>query len=104
MLIHAEDPVGLLGARFESALHRLRARYASGRLRGIPPALRLQVDDLQGQRLHAIDDAGPLTDVPLPAGTYHITAVRGALRRSYTLTLEPGASVDLYLRLASDRS
>ena len=104
LLIHAEDQRSHIGPRFDSALHRLRARYSSGRQHELRLPLKLQVDDLQGQRLGAIDDAGPLTDLPLPAGTYRITAIRGDLRRSYTLTLEPGASFELYLRLAVERT
>lgn len=95
LLIHADDRPG--GSFFESALHRLRARYAGGRQRDA--RLELRVHDLQGHRLRAFPDAGPLTDVPLPAGTYRVTAILGNLRRSYTMTLEEGASFDLHLPL-----
>ncbi|MGS0754622.1 hypothetical protein ACVBEH_07820 [Roseateles sp. GG27B] len=36
----------------------------------------------------------------MPPGTYQITALLGAYRRSYTMTLEPGTSFHLHLRLA----
>lgn len=103
-MIHAEAHLSHTGPRLESALHRLRARYSSGWQPDARLPLQLEVDDLQGQRLGAIDDAGALTDLPLPAGTYRVNAIRGNLRRSYTLTLEPGASFDLYLRLAVERT
>ncbi len=45
-------------------------------------------------------DVGLQVDVLLPAGTYQVTAVWGSSRRSYTLTLQPGATFDLYLPLA----
>jgi hypothetical protein len=65
--------------------------------------LNLRIDDLQGHRMHAVDSAGPLVDVPLPAGTYLVSVHLGPVRRSYTMTLEPGASFDLYLSLAAGR-
>jgi hypothetical protein len=49
----------------------------------------------------ALDDAGPLVEVALCPGTYHVSAQRGRLRRGYTVTLQQGASFDLYLRLAT---
>ena len=91
-----------MGARLQSALHRLRTRFSRRRQPATQTRLKLQVDDLQGHQLRAVDDGGPLTDWPLPAGTYRITATCGDLKRSYTLTLEPGASFDLYLRLTPD--
>ncbi len=52
--------------------------------------------------MHSVDDAGPFVDIPLPAGTYHVTAELGKVRRSYTMTLEPGASFNLRLRFTAD--
>ena len=63
----------------------------------------MRIDDLHGKRMFSVDDAGPLVDVPLPAGTYHVSAQRGNARCSYTMTLEPGVSFDLRLRLVPDR-
>ncbi len=63
----------------------------------------VEIDDLQGHRLFEADPAAPLMDVPLPAGTYHVTAHRGRQRRRYTVTLEHGAHFDLYLRVSGDR-
>ncbi|MEO8119228.1 MAG: hypothetical protein ABI606_07895 [Rhodoferax sp.] len=61
----------------------------------------MQIDDLRGHRVLDIEAAGPLVDVPLPAGTYHVTAHRGKVRRGYTMTLKQGAFFDLYLRLGA---
>lgn len=103
LLIHAErgnilrPGSSVLGA----ALRGLRARYtgsggpANPTPRPLP--LQLQVDDLLGQRLHAVADAGHLTDLSLPAGTYQVAAQLGNYRRSYTMTLEPGTSFHLHL-------
>jgi hypothetical protein len=67
-----------------------------------PPAkpegpLRLHIDNLQGQRVFTADDAGPLVELALPAGTYQVTAVFGTLCRGYTLTLVEGVPNTLYL-------
>jgi hypothetical protein len=68
------------------------------------PVTRLEVDDLQGRQFFAATDASSLIDVPLPPGTYQVTARLGPVHRCYTVRLEQGARVDLYLRLASDRA
>jgi len=101
LLIHSMEPCAHGASPFESALHRLRSRYALGKPADAHAPLVLLVHDLKGQRLEAFDDAGELTELVLPAGTYHVTASLGSLRRSYTMTLEPGASVDLHLRLVA---
>lgn len=102
LLIHAEDHLSTMAVRSASAFDRLHAWWSRRQPLAKPSRLKLQIDDLQGQPLRAVDDAGPLTCWPLPAGTYRVTAICGDLRRSYTLTLEPGTSFDLYLRLTPD--
>ncbi len=101
LVIHAQHHVSS-GRTFESPLRRMRTSNSRVAGNGKQEPLNLRIDTLQGLRVHAIDDAGPLVDVPLPAGTYHVTVHLGQVRRSYTMTLEPGASFDLYLRLAPD--
>jgi hypothetical protein len=61
------------------------------------PVLHLHVDDLNGQRVATIADAGPELVLDLPAGTYQVTAILGDICRGYTLTLQPGASFNLQL-------
>jgi hypothetical protein len=99
--VHAEAVVAA-GTAFELALHRLRARCAGGARRAAAAPLALRVGDLQGRRLADVHEAGPLTAFDLPAGTFVVTARCGHARRSYTLTLEPGASVELHLRFGPD--
>jgi hypothetical protein len=84
-------------------MQRLRALYAEGPWHDERAPLGLHIEDLQGHRVLTLDDAGPLIEVPLPAGTYHVSVCLGKVRRRYTLRLEHGASFDLYLRLAPDR-
>jgi hypothetical protein len=102
LLIHAGRDACTNGRHFESPLRRLRALRADGPSTDPRARLSLQIDNLQGLRVHSVDDAGPLIDVPLPAGTYHVTVHYGSVRRRYTMTLESGASFDLHLRLAPD--
>ncbi len=97
LLVHAENVDS--GSAFELALHRLRSRCASRARRAAAAALGLQLYDLQGRRLADIREAGALTAFGLPPGTYVLTAVWGPVRRSYTLALEAGATVELHLHL-----
>lgn len=82
-----------------SALQRLRnwCRLPASGTASAKPALRLHVDDLQGQRVATVADAGPQLVLDLPAGTYQVTAIMGDICRGYTLTLQPGASFNLQL-------
>ena len=73
LLIHADSAGGADEGALETVLVRLQAILAAG--------------TRQARR------------VPLPAGTYRVNADAGTVRRSYTMTLEPGASFDLHLRL-----
>jgi hypothetical protein len=96
---------GAVAGWLQALLHwRVLAGRASGespwpRAGGCPVSL--LVEDLQGHRFLAVDRSAPLTEVPLPAGTYHVTAQRGEARRRYTVTLEHGSTFDLVLRLAT---
>ena len=102
LLIHADVAVSV--SAFEAALQRWRLRlHLSPTARaGVRLPLMLQVDDLQGQRLADVHDAGALTRLSLPPGTCNVTATSGDIRRGYTLTLEPGRSVDLHLNQGTD--
>ena len=103
LVIHADDHRESRVRPFESTLRRLRELSGgTGPERDKYAKLILHIDDLHGVRVHSVDDAGPLIEVALPAGTYHVTAEFGKLRRSYTMTLEPGASFNLCLRFTAD--
>lgn len=94
---------GALAGRHESPFQRLRALHADGPWNEERAPLSLQIDDLQGNRVLSVNDAAPLLDVPLPAGAYHVSVHRGKVRCGYTMTIEPGASFDLHLRLVPDQ-
>jgi len=99
LLIHTAGDARADDWTFGSLIQRLRSRDSGGP-RNQRALLALEIHDLHGYRVLALDDAGPLVDVALPAGTYHITAQRGTVRRGYTITLERGASFDLHVRFA----
>ena len=44
-----------------------------------------------------------MIDVPLPAGTYHVAVHVGQIKRGYTMTLDQGSLVNLYLGIALDQ-
>ena len=99
ILIHAGSDAD--GSRhFRSLLRWLRVLYSAGPSLGERASLRVQIEDLQGHPVLALEDGGPLVIVALPAGTYHVNAQLGKLRRYYTMTLKEGASFDVYLNLA----
>ena len=102
LVIHSDDHGGPIDARVESRLQRLRAIHAKGSWSTKQESLNLQINDLRGEHVRSVDDAGALVEVCLPAGTYHVSAILGKVRRSYMLALEAGKSFDLYLRLAPD--
>lgn len=100
LLIHAGTVVapGAGNPLFEGLLQRWRA-WATKAWRQCPSAPKgVYVDDLQGRQFFASDDANALIDVPLPAGTYHVSVRLGEVRRRYTVKLEHGSTVELYLR------
>lgn len=102
LLIHAAGDNGGDGWSVESWLHRVRA-HVLDRPRSERAPLALEIHDLQGHRVLALDDARPLVDVALPPGTYHVSTNLAGTRRRYTIALEQGASFNLYLQRAHDR-
>ncbi len=97
LLIRAQVP----GKRGAPVWQRLRALVSGADGHGRSEALRLHIDDLHGRCLLMLDDAGPMVDVPLPAGTYHVFAGVAAQERCYTMTLEPGRPFELVLPFAA---
>ncbi len=132
LLIHAHEGLRAGPGRFGWVPSRLLA-MASDRLRGQPEApTGVRVEDLLGREYFAAADARRIDsrsadgyidrspewvraglgaarlsarwiDLPLPAGTYHVTLSQQGLRRRYTVALEHGASFDLHLPLATKR-
>jgi hypothetical protein len=85
------------------SLERLRALYVRSHQGHERLPLSLRVEDSQGSEWFSMENVGPQIDMMLPAGTYNVTAVMGHLRRSYTMTLQPGSTLDLRLPRAMPR-
>ena len=101
LLIHADTEPVLKKTRLVATLRRLRSLYSHELDNPDSAPLSLQINDLQGQRVFVVESAAPLLDIPLPAGTYHVTAQCGHVCRSYTMAIEPGTTFNLYLRFKS---
>jgi hypothetical protein len=102
LLIHACDPPAPAGCgAFARALRRLAGRAWRGRARRAPLLRMVQVDDLLGRAFFASDSSRVAVelpiDLPLPAGTYHVTVDGSGQQRRYTVTLEQGATFHLHL-------
>ena len=101
LLIHADGAAATGPTRLAALWHQLHHLYTMA-THAVPPSpLQVRIADLQGHCVFVNDAAGPLLDLPLPAGTYQITAQLGTIRRSYTTALLPGGSFNLHLRLAA---
>lgn len=82
----------------ESFLQRLRSHDLQTGSERLP--LGLEIHDLHAQQVLSIDAAGPLVEVTLQPGTYHVTTRLSGFKRGYTIALESGATFDLHLRQA----
>ena len=97
LLIHTGYAMGASKVMLAPALRRMRLSYS---LPKNSEPIQVIVEDLAGNRVLLLDDAAPLIDLPLPPGTYQVTASHGNVRRGYTLTLGRDTSFDLYLSFA----
>ncbi len=92
LLIHLP---GGSGRRLGAALQRLWMRAIP-----VAPLPELQIHDLHGRRQLALAEIGPLVDIALTPGVYHVTVERSGCQRRYTVTLVQGRAVDLHLDAA----
>jgi len=102
LLIHVGNERSQKDTLFESAMRWLRAKLAPWLRCNVRLPLGLRIRDAQGNLWFDAIDAESLIDVPLPTGTCHISATFGASTRTYTLTLQPGETVQLLLRQTAD--
>jgi hypothetical protein len=82
-------------------------RRALARVRGSPcmdaALTTLEIRDLPGRRLLTLTNPDTLIDMVLPTGTYHVTALTGEDRRSYTVVLAQDATTEIHLVPARSR-
>jgi hypothetical protein len=103
LLIHRPHPARMDDWSVESLIQHLRPSDADRSRRDRVP-LKLEIHDLQGNSVLALDAAGALVEVALQPGTYHVTTQLGCVRRRYTINVESGASTDLHLPSARGRT
>ncbi len=94
LLIHTGDAVGTIRSILALACRAMGLKHS---LRKDREPIQVFVEDMGGNRMLSLDDATSLIDLPLPPGTYQVTARHGNVRRGYTLTLARNTSFDLYL-------
>jgi hypothetical protein len=94
LLIHTGNAVGTIRSLLDLVFRALGLKHSPWQDR---EPIQVDVEDLGGNKMLSLDEAAPLIDLPLPPGTYQVTARHGKVRRGYTLTLARNTSFDLYL-------
>jgi hypothetical protein len=82
--------------------YNLRLVFSEGRKNDYAADVRLKITDTHGNTVFDLADAGPLTDLKLPAGTYRVDARFGAMARGDTVQVKEGQPVALYLHFPHD--
>jgi hypothetical protein len=82
----------------------LHLTFSEGKHNAYAAGLKLQITDAKGHPVFALDDAGPLTDVNLPAGHYRVVADFGGVKRSGSVEVKPGEPAELYLHWPKDET
>ena len=80
----------------------LHLSFSEGRHNDYVTDLKVRVENTAGHPVFAYNDAGPLTDIRLPAGSYRVIADYHGVERSSLVQVKPGAPANLYLHWAKD--
>lgn len=81
----------------------LRITFSEGRHNDYAADVKLRIiDATTGKWVFGLRDAGPLTDVSLPAGRYRVVAHFGGVERSARVDVKPDQPTNLYLHWAKD--
>ncbi|MDE2081348.1 MAG: hypothetical protein KGI90_08345 [Burkholderiales bacterium] len=80
----------------------LHLSFSEGSHNDYVTGLKVRVENPAGHPVFAYNDAGPLTDIRLPAGSYRVIADYHGVERSGLVQVKPGAPADLYLHWAKD--
>lgn len=86
------------------ARYDLRLTFSEGRHNDYAAGLDLKITDAAGHPMFTYGDAGPLTDVKLPAGHYRVDARFGGVTRSGSVDVKPGEHAFLYLHWPRDET
>jgi len=82
----------------------LRLTFSEGKHNAYAADLKLHITDAAGKRVFTLEQAGPLTDVSLPAGHYTVVADFGGVKRSGSIDVKPGEPANLYLHWPKDET
>ena len=82
----------------------LRLTFSEGQHNAYVTGLAVQITDAAGRPVFSLNDAGPLTDVSLPAGHYRVVADFGGVKRSGSVDVKRGEPSHLYLHWARDET
>jgi hypothetical protein len=82
----------------------LRLTFSEGKHDAYAADLGLRIVDAKGKEVFALEHAGPLTDVNLPAGHYRVVANFGKVERSGSVDVKPGQPASLYLHWPKDET
>ena len=82
----------------------LHLTFSEGRHNDYAADIALVITDFRGRQVFDLSHAGPLTDVDLPAGTYHVVADFGGVVRSGNVDVKPGAPASLNLHWPKDET
>ena len=86
------------------APYDLRLTFSEGRHNDYAAGLDLKITDAAGRPVFTYGDAGPLTDIKLPAGHYRVDASFGGVARSGSVDVKPGERAFLYLHWPRDET
>lgn len=87
-----------------SGRYNLRMTFSEGRHDAFTGPTMLRIENAAGKRVFALDEAGPVTDVALPAGHYRVTATFGGVARSSNVDLKTGAPATVNLHWPHDEA
>lgn len=82
--------------------YNLHLAFSEGRHNDYAADVKLRITDARGRQVFHLEDAGPLTDVNLPAGHYRVMAEFGGIRRGGSVDVKPGEPASLFLHWPRD--
>lgn len=84
--------------------YNLRLTFSEGHDNAFATGIELKIFNAQGQRVFGLRDAGPMTDVALPPGTYKIQANFGGVERTGTAVVKAGQPASVALHWSKDET